>query len=189
MKNIFNTLFLLFLIFGSTSFAENVKDSIYQVDNTWMNSQGQEIKLDSFKGTPTFITMVYLSCPHTCPLTISKLKEIEKKLIAKKIQDYRFVLASFDFENDTPTQLKKMMQEKGLSEKHWTFLTAKNDEAVRALSIVLGISYKKLESGDYSHSNIINVLDGEGRILNHIDRLTANDDVLIQALEKKNGTQ
>lgn len=178
-------LFVFFFIYGFTGFADLAKDSIYQAENSWIDNSGQTIKLSTFKGQPVFISMVYLSCPHSCPLTIAKFKEIEKKLIDKKIKDYRFVLASFDFEKDTPEKLAKYMEEKNLSKKHWTLITAKNDETVRSLSIVLGISYKKLDDGDFSHSNVINLLDEDGRILSSIDRLSSDDSVMIKALEKR----
>lgn len=188
--NAFSKLILsLLLLIGSLSSAEDSKDSIYVIDKTWTNESGKSLNLSELKGTPTVITMLYLSCPHTCPMIVTKLKEIEKKLIQKKITSYRIVLASFDFEKDTPQQLKKFMDEKKISSDHWTLLTASNDEVVRSLSIVLGISYKKLQNGDFSHSNIISALDEQGRILSHIDRLSADSTPLIEAIEKNGKTK
>ena len=178
-----------FLFAGLVQASEIAKDSIYQVDNKWTDQENSSFQLSDLKGTPVIITMVYLSCPHTCPLTIAKLKEIEKKLSEKKLKGYQIVLVSFDYEHDRPQKLKAYMADKKLDPSRWKLLTAKNDDEVRALSIVLGINYRRLEDGDYSHSNIISVLDKEGRIISKIDRLSADDAVLVKAMESNFGNK
>ncbi len=185
MRKLFS--FPFFLLFFCLSLgADGVlpKDSLYQIQTSWSQFEGKPIRLSAFLGKPVIMTMVYLNCTHSCPMIIAKLKKMEKQIKAKGFEEYQFVLVSLDFERDRPEKLKKYMKEKNLSSDHWVFLTGKNDEEVREMALVLEINYKKLDDGDYSHSNVLALLDHQGRVIGKIDRLSADDSFLLRALEK-----
>ena len=128
--------------------------------------------------------MIYSTCPHACPMTISKVKEIESSIDKVSKEGYKIVLASFDPKRDTPEKLKKYRQTRNLDPNRWMFLSAPNDGTARELAVVLGISYKQLEDGEFSHSNVISLLDKQGVIKAKVESLSGNNSPLVEAFGK-----
>ncbi len=161
----------------STSKAKIDSDSLFNLKGAWKNQKGEMSQLKSFSGKPILISMVYTSCAYSCPMTITEIQKIEKKLLSeKKFTNYQIVLASFDTEKDTPAQLKAYMKKRTLDEALWTFLSADKDSTVRELALVLGINYKRLADGDFSHSNILTLLSSEGKILFQVNGFASEAD-------------
>lgn len=180
--------FLNFSLKPSIGFSEEIpKNSIYQIKSTWITQENKKINLNSIAGKPVIIGMVYTGCEHACPLTISRILEIEKKIKTKGIKDYQIVLASFDTKNDRPEHLKKYMAKRDLDLAHWLMLTADQDETVRELAIVLGINYKKIDDKDFSHSNVLTLLDNQGVSLVRVEGLSSETETLINKLSSLNG--
>lgn len=159
-------------------------DSLFELKTVWKNQEGQEITLKDFKGSPTLITMMYTSCIHTCPMIVSKVSAINDEIKKAKLKSVKIVMASFDEKNDTPSALKKYMAKRKLSDKEWTFLSPQSQASARELSVLLGISYKKLDNKDFSHSNIITLLDKEGVPIAKIDSLASDNQVFVDALKR-----
>lgn len=160
-------------IFSLVTFAK-ADVSLYEYQSDWQDQSGHTIKLDHFKNDFVVITMVYTGCAHACPMTISKIKEIENYLKQEKIENYHMVLASFDVKNDTPEHLKQYMEERKLDSKHWSFLSTKKETVARELSVILGIAYKDLGNNDFSHSNMLTLLDPKGVVIHKVDNLNAD---------------
>jgi protein SCO1/2 len=74
-----------------------------------------------------------------------------------------FLLVSFDSERDFPDQLKKFADASGL-DQNWTLLHG-SENAVRTLSVLLNVQFEKDAEGNFSHSNIISVLDKKGKLV------------------------
>ena len=170
--------------FSAAAFAETEqfpKESVYQVTSAWKNQDKKEVRLSDFAKKPVVISMIYTGCEHACPLTITRLQEIESKAKSKNA-DYHIVLASFDPKNDTPDALKKYMGKRKLNPERWTLLTADDDETVRELAIILGVNYKKMGDKDFSHSNIFTLLDKQGVVKEKIEGLNADLSPIIKKL-------
>lgn len=159
------------------------KDSVFQIKNLWSNQDGKRVSLDTFRGKKTILAMVYTSCAHTCPMTISKIEELQRQL-GDSTTDYQIVLASFDPQKDTPAHLKKYMTKRHLDFARWTFLTAKKDSEVRELAVVLGVSYKKIADGDFSHSNIVSLLDQNGVVKSKLEGFEGDTAEFLKALKE-----
>jgi len=142
---------------------KNNGESVYNISTVWLNQDSQAFPLQKLKGRPVVLAMVYTSCQSACPLIVSDMKNIAKALNTKEKEQVQFALFSFDPEEDVPSQLKQFAKEQALDLTHWSLLTAQPD-AVRELAAVLGVQYKKNASGEFSHSNIITILDAEGKI-------------------------
>lgn len=176
---------VLSVFMGVLVWADSVpKNSIYQVRSSWKDQNNQSVSLKDYSGKKTLIGMIYSMCPHACPMTISKMQEIEREIAKYEKKNYRIILASFDPERDTPARLKEYMAGRKLDEKQWTFLSASKDSVARELAVALGISYKKLDDGEFSHSNIITLLDEKGVVLSKIESLSAKPDPIINSLKK-----
>lgn len=69
-------------------------------------------------------------------------------------------MVSFDVERETPERLKYYAAKSGLN-KNRTLLHG-HEDAVRTLSVILNVQYEKDAGGNFSHSNIVSVLDKQG---------------------------
>ena len=137
--------------------------SLYQIESKWTSDVGREVKLSVLRGRPQVVAMFFASCEYTCPVIVENMKEIERKLPEALRGKVDFLLVSFDVERDTTTALHAYRVKRELSTTNWTLLRGSEDD-VRELSALLGVNYQKDARGQFSHSNIITVLDSEGVI-------------------------
>lgn len=145
-------------------------DSVFHLKDEWKSQEGKTFHLKDFAGKPTVFAMVYTSCQHTCPMITSKVQEVQKGL-AKKFRDkINLSLISFDPLRDTPEKLRKYKKKRKLGSQ-WVLLTG-TDSSARKLAAVVGVNYKKEGDADYSHSNIVTLLDKNGVIVDQIKDLS-----------------
>lgn len=156
-------------------------DSLYLLDGPLLDQAGATTGLGRYRGHPTLVSMFYASCPAACPMLIADLHRIEAAVDEETRRDLRVLLVSFDPDTDTPAALSALAAERGVDTARWTLATAPPDD-VRTLAAVLGISYRRLETGHYNHSAVITLLDGEGRPLARVDGLNQPADPLLAAL-------
>jgi len=102
--------------------------------------------------------MIYTHCTATCPLAVSELKRI-----AALDPDVRFVLVSLDPARDDVSRLADYAAERALDPSRWTLLTG-SDADVRDLAASLDVRYRRVTPNDLAHSNLITLLDREGRV-------------------------
>ena len=76
----------------------------------------------------------------------------------------RFVLVSFDAARDTPAALRAYRTRMHLEDPAWTLLHGGPDD-VQELAMLLGVKYRQDARGQFSHSNLITVLDAQGVIV------------------------
>jgi protein SCO1/2 len=156
-------------------------ESLYQLKTPLTAQDGRAIELDVNRGKPVLITMFYASCQATCPLIIDTLRAVEKKLPAEQIKNLRVLLVSIDPEHDTPAFLATTARERRLDTQRWTLAQA-DERSVRLIAAALGVQYRKLPSGEFSHATQISVLDRQGRILAQSDQLGRVDEKLVTAI-------
>ena len=132
--------------------------SVYDLGGAWRDQHGAARSLASWRDTPVLLAMIYTHCSATCPLAVAKLKRI-----AALNPDARFVLVSLDPARDDVHRLATYATEWGLDPARWTLLTG-SDADVRDLAATLGVRYRQVTPDDLAHSNLITLLDREGRI-------------------------
>lgn len=155
--------------------------SIYPLAVSLHDERGAAIGLDVYRGHPVVVSMFYGSCPVACPLIVSHVKEVESRLPAAARADLRVLLVSFDPARDTPAALSAIAKTRGLDLSRWTLATGSDDD-VRQVAAVLGVSYRALPGGAFSHDSVITVLDREGRPLARDDDPSADVEPLAQAV-------
>lgn len=146
-------------------------DSVYQLDLPLSTHHGDERRLGDTRGRPTIVSMFYASCPAACPMLISDIKAIEQQLPPGVRDQLQVVLVTFDPETDTPEALARLAADHGVDGARWTLAATPDPADVRSLAAVLGISYRRLESGHYNHSAVITLLDAQGRPSSRIEGL------------------
>jgi protein SCO1/2 len=141
--------------------------SIYALSMTLTDQDGARVGLDVFRGKPVFIGMFYGSCPSACPLLISTIRRAMSELDPSTDSEVRVLLVSFDPERDTPPALRAIVAQRGLDAR-WKLASAPDDQ-VRDLAAVLGIQYRRLPGGSFSHTSSVVLLDRTGAIDMRID--------------------
>lgn len=164
IKRIIKALFILTTLGFQVSRAELPEESIYQVQTSWINQDNKTKGLDQFKGSSVVISMVYLGCHFSCPLTVTYMKDLESSLSEEQKKTTQFVLVSFDPKNDTPKVMQKYIKKQKLKSPPWNFLTTKSESDVRELAALLDFKFKKMDNGEFDHSFAIIVLDKNGVI-------------------------
>lgn len=137
--------------------------SIYQVGGDWVDHRGETIPLDALTGKNQVVAMAYTSCQHTCPILVRSMKQMHDEMTPKARAQTEFLLATLDTKRDTPEVMKNFAQHNELGD-NWRLI--RSDEAgTRMLANTLNIKYQFADNGDINHSNLISVLDKEGRLV------------------------
>lgn len=134
--------------------------SVYDLGGAWRDQAGHTVGLESLRGRPRVVAMVYAHCTSTCPLAIAEMKRLEA------VTDRRLglVLVSLDPERDTPDALAGYAREHALDAARWTLLSG-SDDAVRDVAATLGVRYRRTTAGELAHSSTLTLLDDDGRVV------------------------
>lgn len=181
----FKTIILTFLVLASCGCGTNAPDhmkaadaprevaaaldvttdeSLYALGSAWTDQEGTEIRLPDLQGRRIMMSMVFTNCHYACPIIVHDMKRIKQDLPQDVAADLHFVLVSLDPERDDPEALARFARAYGLDADQWTLLQG-NPNDVRMLATALGVKYKKEADGQYSHTNMVAVLDERGEIL------------------------
>lgn len=136
--------------------------SLYQLDAIWTNDSGQPVSLAALRGRPVVLTMFFANCEYACPMLVADMHRVRDALPAEVRAQTQFVLVSFDSARDTPAVLHTYRTARGL-DAAWTLLRG-DPAAVQELAMLLGVKFKSDARGQFSHSNVITILNAEGEI-------------------------
>jgi cytochrome oxidase Cu insertion factor (SCO1/SenC/PrrC family) len=145
-------------------------ESLYQLDSSWRDQDGRDVRLSSYAGTPVVMAMIYTRCQTTCPLIVSAMQRIQKRLPESIRAHTRFALFSFDSDGENPESLKAFARAHGLDPAHWSVLSGQSGD-VKNLAALLNVKYKKIGGGNFSHTSGISYLDAQGVMVRQIDDL------------------
>lgn len=132
--------------------------SVYQMDVAWNDQEGRVFHLADLRGSPAVVLMFYGTCQSVCPILISDVLRVEAALTPAARQHTRFVLVTFDPTVDTAERLRALAAERHMDTSRWTLLRGTDDD-IRTLATVLGVQYSRIGPSDFTHSNLITVLD------------------------------
>lgn len=166
---------------GSLPAGEVPGTSIYQLDSTWTKASGGEMKLSELAGSPVVVLMFYATCQSACPMLITDVKTIEASLSDDARDETKFLLVTFDPENDTPEVLNGIREMYEIGDEYTLLHGSTSD--VRELAAVLGIQYRERSDGHFTHTNLITLLDREGVVTTRVEGLRQSGDPIVQAVE------
>ncbi len=142
--------------------ARENQGSLHELTSVWKDHKGKNFQWKELQGKVVLLSMVYTSCQQTCPLIISELGALQKALPDKNQDQVEVLLFTMDPQRDTPERLAAYAKERKLH-PGWRMLHGTESD-VQELAAVLAFRYKKMETGDFAHSNIFTVLDQKGQI-------------------------
>lgn len=179
-----NYIYIFFLFFSFSVFSLP-SNSIYNLNSRLISYTGEILNLNDFKGKIQVFSMIYTRCKTVCPVIISNMKAIEKLLPLHLKDNVKFFLISLDPERDSIDVLRKFFIEKNFNTVNWNLCkTDKNETLKIALSV--GIKYKKEKNDEYTHSNVIIILDKSGVIKMQHPGLDKNYNLVIDTIKSLN---
>ena len=149
-------------------------DSLYQLRAELTSADAGHRALAELRGTPTLVTMFYTSCPGICPLLAFAMRRIDDALTPGQRANLRLVMISIDPERDTPAALTEFSRLNQLEGARW-LVASTPEPAVRELAAALGIRFRKLPDGGFSHSTVITLLDADGVARARTSKMTGLD--------------
>ena len=186
IKSILIVLFLYFNCFSFVNANSLPVDSIYNLNSEMIDKNGNKFNISELRGHVQILSMIYTNCKTICPIIVSNMKAIEKKLPNEILQHVKFTLISLDSDRDTPNSLSVFFKEKKLNNDRWILLKTSKRETLE-IALSLGIKYKKIDNEEFVHSNLIIVLNKDGIIKLHhqgLDKNYNNFIILLKNLSK-----
>lgn len=152
--------------------------SLYQIDASFTDQDEHPFTLASLRGEPVLVVMFYGSCTTVCPLLLSEAVRVDEALAPEERARLRVVLVTIDPANDTPERLRALATERSFPTPRYALLRG-DDDAVRELAMALGVQYRRTGDGQFVHSALVTLLDGEGRIAAQAEGVDAPVEPLI----------
>ena len=175
---------LVLSICASADTSDLPETSIYNLDVNITDQDGAVQSLDTYRGHPVVISMFYATCPNVCPILISTIQMMERKLPADELSKLRVLLVSVDPENDTPQVLQQVALRHHIDTDRWK-LTRATPQDVRKIAAVLSVKYRKLPDGEFNHTSILTLVDGEGVVQAQSAKIPGIDDAFLRAIEEQ----
>lgn len=157
--------------------------SLYHLKAEWTTHRNESVTLSQFKGEPLIVVMFYGNCTQVCPILIRDTWRLYNSVNESMRSSVNVLAVSFDRENDSPEVLRKYAEYEQLNIDGWHFVTAKETD-IRSLAMMLGVQYVKQGDGEFAHSNLVSVLDTEGKVAVRVEGL--NQPMSSAALEIEN---
>jgi protein SCO1/2 len=156
-------------------------DSVYQLDLALVDQDARHLSFAGLRGKPRVVSMFYASCPYMCPLIIDTLRLTEGQLDARQRERLEVLMVSFDSARDDPATLKALATKRRIDTGRWTLARAEPAD-VRKLAAILGIRYRALDDGEFSHGSVLILLDADGRIVARSDTMGKVDPAFVAAI-------
>ena len=156
--------------------------SLYHLDSEFLDHRNEQVQLSDFKGQPVIVVLFYGNCTQVCPILIQDTWRLFKTLDETTKAKTKVLAVSFDTENDTPEVLKEYAKYEQLDLPEWHFITGKHTD-IKMLATMLGVKYQKTGDGHFAHSNLVTVLDTEGKIAKRVEGLNQPMDEAAAVIE------
>jgi len=137
--------------------------SLYQLEGKWINDAGESTRLTSLRGRPVILALFFASCEYACPVLVHDMKRLLAALSDDVRPNVQRVLVTFDTVRDTPPALRAFRERMEL-DSSWTLLTSTPAD-IQELAMLVGVKYKQDARGQFAHSNLITLLNGEGEVI------------------------
>ena len=147
------------------------------------DTTGQSFSLDSLRGKPVVISMIYTSCHHICPtITQSLANAVDIGREALGAESFAVVTVGFDWMVDTPDRMRLYASERNIEVANWHFLSG--DEAtVSALSADLGFQYFASAKG-FDHLTQTTIVDGNGVVYRQVYGVDIEPQAFVEPLKE-----
>jgi protein SCO1/2 len=154
--------------------------SLFQPPWTWESDTGKSLRLADLGDRPMLIAMFFTSCSGVCGVTVSHMQQINASLTAEQRRHTRFVLVTFDSENDTPRVLARYRAEHQLP-SDWILLRG-SPQSTRELADALTVKFRSDPARHILHGSQITLVDDRGRIVERAAGVNADLNSVVELL-------
>lgn len=152
-------------------------------DRELLTSTGEPLRLQSLRGTPVIVSMIYTSCYHICPMLTQRLAEVVAVARGALGEDSFAVLTvGFDSAVDTPAIMAQYARARGIEDPRWHFLSA-DSQTIDALSRDLGFIFFSSPKG-FDHLSQTTLLDRDGRVYRQVYGQDFETPALVEPLKQ-----
>ena len=150
---------------------------------TFLDGKGKQVTLESLRGKPVVISLIYTSCYHICPTVTTNLARVVNIALDALGKDSFSVLTiGFDTPVDTPDRMRVFAAQRNIDLDNWHFVSA-SSETMQGLSTDVGFSYFSSPKG-FDHMIQATVLDSEGKVYRQIYGMAPDAPALVEPLKE-----
>ncbi|TGL92440.1 SCO family protein [Leptospira congkakensis] len=127
---------------------------------TFKNQLDENISESHFKDKVTIVSFFFAKCHGLCPNIIRNLKFVQSEIAKSK--DIQIVSYSVTPDLDTPPELKKFAEEKGIHSRYWNLVTGDREEIFKIARNTFQAdtnTTNKNATKDFVHSEQIFLID------------------------------
>ena len=147
------------------------------------SANNQQLTMESFKGKPLVLSMVYTSCYQICPMTTRHLSKIVEKARETFGKDkFSVAVVGFDTFVDTPDAMQYFANKQGIQDKGWNLLSISADD-VDALAKDTGFIYFPSANG-FDHLIQATIIDAEGKVYRQVYGQVFETPMLMEPLKE-----
>ena len=176
---------LLLLAWASVSFAQesmrpDETKTLGQpaLDVEFIDENGETFRLSDLSGKPVIVSPIFTSCPHTCGMITSSLRDAVAP-IGPPGGKYQILSVSFD-PADTPETLKQYRIDQDLP-ANWKLAVGKGNSVEEFLA-ALDFKYQA-EGASFAHANLVAVLTPDQKISEYVYNIMFEEQEIRTALQ------
>lgn len=149
----------------------------------FLDREGRTFSLDSLRGQPVVVSMIYTSCYHICPMLtqhVDRVTDIARDALGN--DSFAVVTIGFDTAVDRPDRMRQYAATRNIDAANWYFLSG-DETTVAALAAEIGFVYFASPKG-FDHSAQTTVLDADGRVYRQVYGQSFKTQALVEPLKE-----
>jgi protein SCO1/2 len=141
---------------------------------TLIDQDGGTFDLNQTRGMLVVLSPIYTHCPDVCPITISKMKQIQNRIQAAGLDNQvQLVTFTMDPERDLPEVLKRFAGNFNVNPSNWVFLTGTSDQIdilIKSLNLYVERVYY-IDNTPVPEASLPHPEANTPYLVNHTDRM------------------
>ncbi|MBW7920774.1 MAG: SCO family protein [Rubellimicrobium sp.] len=137
-------------------------------DHVFTDQNGEPLTLESLRGKPLVVSLIFTSCSTVCPITTEHLRE-QAAEVRRSLGNDTFNVLTFGFDatGDRPAQLAGFASSHRIAREGNWFIASADPETTEAFLDELGFSYRA-GAGGFDHITQTSILDADGRVYRQV---------------------
>lgn len=137
-------------------------------EHTFRDTAGQSFTLESLRGKPLVVSLIYTSCHHVCPMITANIeRNVDIAHEALGEDAFSVVTIGFDWQVDTPDRMRMYASAKQIDDvPGWYFLSG-DEASIAAISEDVGFQFFEAPKG-FDHLSQTTIVDAGGKVYRQV---------------------